>query len=57
MSSDRLAYNRLETDREFQARIKEKHPGSYLGYEYGTALDDLAWRFYKMQRRIVFVPA
>ena len=53
-SSDRLAYNRLETDIEFRARIVQTR-GLHL-FTVGRELDDDAWRYARMQRRIVFVP-
>ena len=51
---ERLAYHRLETDREFRWRIlseKKMHI-----YSAGATLDDDAWNLCQMQRRIVFVP-
>lgn len=47
-------FKRLETDAEFRARLA----GHYLpSWHSGAAIDDYAWTYYRMQRRIIEVEA
>lgn len=53
---ERPGYKRVETDEEFRARVlpktvREWRP--YVSMLCGLALDEHAWEYYKMQRRIV----
>lgn len=52
---DRLAYSRLETDVEFLTRLPWK-PYTYQKLE-GEYLDTCAWDVFKLQRKIVWIPA
>ena len=54
MSSDRArVFKRLETDREFRARVNASDHAYVSEYTSGKALDDIAWDHYRMQRRII----
>lgn len=55
LSNDRhRVYTSLETDEEFCARVREKHPW-YRGdaYHKGDTLDEAVWHAFKIQRRFV----
>lgn len=45
-------FKSLETDKEFTARVNEKHPW-FKSYYAGPGLDDEVWECFQMQRRIV----
>ena len=54
MSARRKIFKRLERDREFIDRlIRAGVAGWNLFGMFGQQIDDYAWRFAKMQRRIV----
>lgn len=52
LSNDRVrVFKRLETDEEFRKRIEAAK--GYVPHYTGQLLDDDAWKYYRMQRRIV----
>jgi hypothetical protein len=52
-SSDRhKVFKSLETDEEFRARVKVAS-GWNFGYASGERLDNDAWSYVKMQRKII----
>lgn len=55
-SADKRAYSRLETDAELLARLPYQ---PYTGGQKleGEYLDAVAWQVFKMQRKIVRIPA